>query len=252
MLGGKHTKVAVSTLREARGLLPLVHDGTVTEVSPDIQPLSLFACLFAYHSPRTYLWTQKPQILYAMPLRPGALAELSELSKTVKIIVLIDHEQHIDILERFFQLQSPSKRRVWDAFIKIDVGARRAGIRPDSPRLAGFVERARRSPAVSVYGLYAYGGQSYDDAVALGGAEGVLREEVQSLLTVASRMARTSPLVLSFGTTPTAHVVSTLGFSSSDDWISFEIHPGESGPPAGHPIPSLHPTRARVSDGHSR
>ena len=56
-----------------------------------------------------------------MPLRPGALAELAELSRSVKILVLIDHEQHIDILERFHQLQSPSRRRIWDAFIKIDV-----------------------------------------------------------------------------------------------------------------------------------
>lgn len=33
MLGGRHSKVVVSTLREARGLLPLIEEKVVSEVS---------------------------------------------------------------------------------------------------------------------------------------------------------------------------------------------------------------------------
>ncbi|KAI0869021.1 alanine racemase domain-containing protein [Hypoxylon argillaceum] len=196
MLGGKHSKVVVSTLREARGLLPLIEEKVVSEV------------------------------LYGMPLRPGALSDLAELSNIVKIVVLVDHDQHIDILEKF-QSQDPHKQ-TWEAFVKVDVGARRAGIPFDSPRLIALINRVQQSHAASLCGLYAYGGQSYD-CTSLTEAQSVLHMEASSLIKVAAKIKLSglspAPLVLSFGTTPTAHVISSLKESTNLN-VVLELHPG--------------------------
>ncbi|KAL1636492.1 hypothetical protein SLS56_001075 [Neofusicoccum ribis] len=176
--------VLTSTLREIRGLLPLVQEGILEE------------------------------ILYGIPLRPSALPFLHALrtSSGARILLTLDHASQITALEAFNRTAaSPAP---WPAFIKVDPGYRRAGLAPTSPRLAALVAAAQRSPAVRVRGFYAHAGHSYgartaDDAAA------VLRAEVDAALAAAALLDRSAddddePVVVSFGATPTAHVVREL------------------------------------------
>lgn len=118
---------------------------------------------------------------------------------------MIDHEQQIRLLEDFVKDSSEVKR--WQVFIKLDVGSRRAGISTDSLALKSLIERAENSHAVSIYGVYCHAGHSYNcrnrESV-----ESVLQSELDGVLH-ASRMITTyeGPLVLSIGSTPTAHAI---------------------------------------------
>ncbi|GME23490.1 uncharacterized protein K452DRAFT_35730 [Neofusicoccum parvum] len=115
MLGDVAKGYVASTLREIRGLLPLVQEGILEEVTtlltnaPDSPAAHLSIHLQAHAA---------SQILYGIPIRPSALPSL--------------HASQITALEAFNSTAaSPTP---WPAFIKIDPGYRRAGLAPTSPR----------------------------------------------------------------------------------------------------------------------
>ncbi|RBR13922.1 hypothetical protein FVER53590_09063 [Fusarium verticillioides] len=189
MADGKYRGIIASTIPEIQGALPLVKEGI------------LESCL------------------YGLPVYPGTLPRLVELRKSLRIMLMVDNEQQVEFLE-----ESPSSKQPWDVFIKLDVGSRRAGVEANSAALNRLVERAQKSSAISIYGFYchaghSYGGRSRDEA------EKTLNIEVSSVLAAAKLLPSDHQLVISVGSTPTAHVVESLKASMPDN-IKLELHAG--------------------------
>ena len=138
---------------------------------------------------------------------------------------MIDNEAHIDILERFSQTQASPV--VWDVFIKVDMGTKRAGISLSSPRLEALIHRAEKSSAVSIHGFYCHAGHSYASKTPEAAAA-VLEDEVSAALTAASYLADSeAPVTISVGATPTAHVVKLLQ-KKLPPHVELELHAGTS------------------------
>ncbi|ENH66170.1 D-serine dehydratase [Fusarium oxysporum f. sp. cubense race 1] len=189
MADGKYRGIIASTIPEIKGALPLVKEGILEEC------------------------------LYGLPVYPGILPRLIELRKSLRIMLMVDNEQQVEFLE-----ESASSKRPWDVFIKLDVGSRRAGVEANSAALIRLVERAQKSSAISIYGFYchaghSYGGRSRDEA------EKTLNIEVSSVLAAAKLLPSDRQLVISVGSTPTAHVVESLKASMPEN-IKLELHAG--------------------------
>lgn len=137
----------------------------------------------------------------------------------MRIALLIDHEQHVDLLEELGGQQH------WDVFIKLDVGSRRAGVPTDSPRLPSLIQRVLDSKAASLSGIYCHAGHSYGCKTAES-AEEVLGSEVEAVLKAASLVPSNHPLVVSVGATPTAHVVSKMKAAAPSN-VTLELHAGK-------------------------
>ncbi|KAF4437760.1 D-serine dehydratase [Fusarium acutatum] len=189
MADGKYRGIIASTIPEIQGALPLVKEGILEEC------------------------------LYGLPVYPGILPRLIELRKSLRIMLMVDNEQQVEFLE-----ESASSKQPWDVFIKLDVGSRRAGVEANSAALNRLVERAQKSSGISIYGFYchaghSYGGRSRDEA------EKTLSIEVSSVLAAAKLLPSDHQLVISVGSTPTAHVVESLKASMPEN-IKLELHAG--------------------------
>ncbi|TVY66339.1 D-serine dehydratase [Fusarium oxysporum f. sp. cubense] len=189
MADGKYRGIIASTIPEIKGALPLVKEGILEEC------------------------------LYGLPVYPGILPRLIELRKSLRIMLMVDNEQQVEFLE-----ESASSKQPWDVFIKLDVGSRRAGVEANSAALNRLAERAQKSSAISIYGFYchaghSYGGRSRDEA------EKTLNIEVSSVLAAAKLLPSDRQLVISVGSTPTAHVVESLKASMPEN-IKLELHAG--------------------------
>ncbi|WZH43307.1 D-serine dehydratase [Fusarium acuminatum] len=189
LAGGKYRGIVASTIPEIQGALPLVKEGILEEC------------------------------LYGLPVYPSVLPRLAKLRESLRIMLMIDNEQQVSFLE-----ESTTSKIPWDVMIKLDVGSHRAGIASNSNELNRLVERAEKSSAVSIYGFYCHAGHSY------GGrsreeAEETLNVEVSSVLSAAKLLPSDRDLVISVGSTPTAHVVESLKASMPDN-IKLELHAG--------------------------
>lgn len=185
--GGKHRSIIASTICEIRSCLPLVKEGLLDE------------------------------ILYGLPIYPGALQDLVKLREIVRILLLVDNEEHIDILEK-------SGTQTWDVFIKLDVGSHRAGIPANSTALQKLVERADRSSAVNISGFYCHAGHSYAGR-SMDEAQKTLETEISSVLNAAALLPADRTLIASIGATPTAHVVQYLKANIPSN-VKVELHAG--------------------------
>ncbi|KAJ2900249.1 hypothetical protein MKZ38_002531 [Zalerion maritima] len=194
---GKHKTVVASTLAEIRGLVPLAREGIVEEVA------------------------------YGMPLPPSALEEVGRLSQFVKIVLFVDHVEHIEVLERYCKGSEDggAKKQKWNVFIKVDAGYGRAGVpvsvsnaaRNHSKRFEEVVRRVLKSEVVQVCGLYTHSGHTYGaKSQAYGGideeesVQDIMKDEVNTLLKAAELLPEDGQFILSFGATPQAHVVRAL------------------------------------------
>ncbi|KAF5000158.1 hypothetical protein FGRMN_1972 [Fusarium graminum] len=189
LAGGKYRGIVASTIPEIQGALPLVEEGILEEC------------------------------LYGLPIYPSILPRLTKLRESLRIMLMIDNEQQVSVLE-----ESGSSKQPWEVMIKLDVGSHRAGIASNSEALDRLVERVEKSPAVSIYGFYCHAGHSY------GGrsreeAEKTLNIEVSSVLSAAKLLPSDRQLVISVGSTPTAHVVESLKASMPDN-VKLELHAG--------------------------
>ena len=137
----------------------------------------------------------------------------------MRIVLLVDHEQHIDLLEEL------TGQQPWEVFIKIDVGSRRAGVPPDSPRLPSLIQRVVRSQAASLHGFYCHAGHSYGGRTTEE-AQATLSSEIEAVLYAASLAPSDRPLIVSVGATPTAHVVRSLKTSAPPN-VTIELHAGK-------------------------
>ncbi|KAM6477992.1 putative serine dehydratase domain-containing protein [Trichoderma sp. SZMC 28011] len=188
LANGKYRSIVASTLAEIRGALPLVKEGLLDEC------------------------------LYGLPIYPGCLPGLVELRKSIRITLMVDNEQHIDLLEN--QSQSPP----WDVFVKIDVGSHRAGVLAASPSLRKLVNRAEASEQVNLVGFYCHAGHSYAGR-SPEEAETTLHAEISGVLDAASLLPTSRKLTVSIGATPTAHVVKSLKATIPSN-IRLELHAG--------------------------
>lgn len=165
---------------------------------------------------------QSFQVLYGLPIAPSKLPRLEALRVSIRILLMIDSEQQIDALEAF-QKEVPSSEP-WPIFIKVDVGSRRAGVPPASPRLAALVHRSEGSSSVSVVGFYAHAGHSYGGR-SPSEAENFLSEEVTGVISAARLIPDGRPIIVSLGSTPTAHVVGALKAKAPPN-VFLELHAG--------------------------
>ncbi|EEU39412.1 uncharacterized protein NECHADRAFT_100868 [Fusarium vanettenii 77-13-4] len=189
LAGGKYRGIVASTIPEIKGALPLVKEGILDEC------------------------------LYGLPVYPSILPRLVELRKSLRILLMVDNEQQIALLE-----QSDSSKQPWDIFVKLDVGSHRAGVETNSQALNNLVERAEQSSAVSIYGFYCHAGHSYAGR-SRNEAEETLNVEVSSVLSAAKLLPSDRNIVISVGSTPTAHVVESLKASMPAN-IKLELHAG--------------------------
>lgn len=137
---------------------------------------------------------------------------------------MIDHESQIQSLEDFAK-ENPSSAP-WDVFIKIDVGSHRAGIETSSPSLPKLVRRVEESPATSVYGFYCHAGHSYGCRTSEAAA-GVLRTELEGVVKATEFLTEKGrKVVVSVGSTPTAHVVRELTGKMPEN-VEVELHAGK-------------------------
>ncbi|OLN87230.1 D-serine dehydratase 2 [Colletotrichum chlorophyti] len=195
MLGdGKFRRTVASTLSEIRGLLPLAEEGIVEEV------------------------------LYGLPVAPSVIPLLSGYRKSVKILLMIDHEKQVALLEDFAKRTPEAATAPWDVFIKLDVGSKRAGLPLGSERLQTLIRRVTESTAVSLYGFYCHAGHSYGCRTQEEAAS-VLADEVNGVLGAAKLIAGEQKITLSVGATPTAHVVGTLKTALPPN-VTLELHAG--------------------------
>ncbi|ROT40491.1 hypothetical protein SODALDRAFT_97330 [Sodiomyces alkalinus F11] len=194
--GGKHRKIVASTVADIEGLLPLVEEGILDEA------------------------------LYGVPVAPSKIPRLAALRHSLRIVLMIDHDQQIAHLEAFSATAGgQSKTRdPWDVLIKIDVGTRRAGIPPSSPRLADLVRRAETSTAVNVLGFYAHAGHSYSSR-SQDAAQAALSTEAEGVLQAAGLLPADRAVLVSIGSTPTAHVVRSLQVAAPRN-VALELHAG--------------------------
>ncbi|OGE52442.1 hypothetical protein PENARI_c010G04111 [Penicillium arizonense] len=196
MLGdGEHRQIVASTISEIRGALDLVKEGKLDEC------------------------------LYGLPISASALPHLQDLTKSLKIILMIDSEQQIDLLDSFASKSSSTV--AWPVFIKIDVGSKRAGMVNDSPSLPKLIQRIESSSSASVHGFYCHAGHSYacrtEDA-----ATAVLQTEVEGVVSAARFLVggkSERKIVVSVGSTPTAHVVRRLQ-GVLPEGMELELHAG--------------------------
>ncbi|RSL65533.1 hypothetical protein CEP51_012974 [Fusarium floridanum] len=189
LAGGKYRGIVASTIPEIKGALPLVKEGILDEC------------------------------LYGLPVYPSVLPRLVELRKSLRILLMVDNEQQIALLE-----ESDSSKQPWDIFVKLDVGSHRAGVETNSKALHNLVERAEKSSAVSIYGFYCHAGHSYAGR-SRNEAEETLNVEVSSVLSAAKLLPSDRDIVISVGSTPTAHVVESLKASMPTN-IKLELHAG--------------------------
>ena len=140
---------------------------------------------------------------------------------------MVDNADQITHLEKFAR-QNPNLPP-WPVFIKVDVGSHRAGLETSSPSLPDLVKRIEDSPAAFVYGFYCHAGHSYACRT-VEAAEKVLGDEVGGVIKAAgfvSNEGKERKIVVSVGSTPTAHVANSLK-ETLPKGLELELHAGAS------------------------
>lgn len=141
---------------------------------------------------------------------------------------MVDNVQQITHLENF--AKSNPTVPPWPVFIKVDVGSHRAGLETSSPSLPELVKRVEESRAAYVYGFYCHAGHSYGCRTTEE-AERVLGDEVEGVVKAAgfldqgNNTSKQRKVVVSVGSTPTAHVVKSLK-EKLPSGVELELHAG--------------------------
>lgn len=145
---------------------------------------------------------------------------------------MVDNVQQVEQLENF--AGQDSSVPPWSVFIKVDVGTRRAGLETTSLSFGNLVKKVEVSPAVSLYGFYCHAGHSYGCRTTEE-AEKVLGDELDGVVKAAgllddhSKANKDRELVVSVGSTPTAHVANSLR-QRLPKGVELELHAGSSIP----------------------
>lgn len=180
-------KIVVSTLAEAWGIMPLVEQGKIKEIH------------------------------FSLPVLKSRLGELADLaSKVPKLLLMLDSADQLDVLAEFSKNHPGTK--VWNVFVKINMGTNRAGLVNGSAALENLLRKlfsdASVAEFVQIYGFYCHAGHSYG-ADSIDPAKQFLLDEIKHANTAASFAIEMNPdlagkLQISVGATPTAHSSSVL------------------------------------------
>jgi D-serine ammonia-lyase len=149
----------------------------------------------------------KVNLLYGVPIGPSQVRQLADVGKRLgsgSMTFMIDHEQQLSSVEAFKELTSfPAA-----IFLKTDSGYHRAGLHPLSNEMQLLVEQVGRledKNGAQLLGFYShnslsYGGSSPDEAM------GMLKVEISVCQEASQHLAsaRSTPLILSVGASPTA------------------------------------------------
>ncbi|CAM1504548.1 Fc.00g021390.m01.CDS01 [Cosmosporella sp. VM-42] len=194
-------KLIVSTLAEAEFLLPLLSE---------------------YKAQGRLV-----NVMYGIPLNPGAVPRLAAIARDLgqcSISVLLDDPAQVAPAKQIHHLSGTAI----EVYIKIEMGAKRAGVRENSDRFVKIVDailEAQSAKSIVLGGLYSHAGHSYagDSRAA---AIKMLDEEYTAMLlgadTVRARaglkgILDVGSLVLSAGASPTALSIQNLLSSPGDD-----------------------------------
>ncbi|MFN2442330.1 MAG: alanine racemase [Thermoanaerobaculia bacterium] len=140
-------------------------------------------------------------ITWALPLDPAKLERIDALARRCRLRLLIDHPDTVKAVEEYARARG-GRYEVW---LKVDSGARRSGVDPDSANAVELARHIASSDHVELLGLLTHAGHSYQAE----SREEILRiaaEEAAVLSRLRDRLE--SPrLERSIGATPTASVV---------------------------------------------
>lgn len=98
-----------------------------------------------------------------------------------------------------------SAGKTLEILVKVDVGFHRCGVNPESPEVAGTIERIASMPGLSFRGLLSHAGQAYQ-AESPSALDAIARKEIAILTELASTLRNRGVPVeeISVGSTPTA------------------------------------------------
>lgn len=151
-------------------------------------------------------------VTWAFPLIPSRLDEAQDLAARIRLRVVVDSVEAIELLDR--------RQQPFHVWLKVDCGYHRAGVDPHSDRaleLARRIAGAQRTvfDGILTHSGHAYHGRSREEVAA------VAAEERDVMLAFAERLRRDGVSVpaISVGSTPAMAAVDRL------DGIS-EIRPG--------------------------
>jgi len=135
-------------------------------------------------------------ITWAFPLIPSRVSEVVELAAHVRLGVVVDSEEAVDLLEA-----TGAALHVW---IKVDCGYHRAGVDPESELGLRLARRLHESGKLRFEGVLTHAGHSYDCRRGEGLAE-IAEAERASVVTFADRVRDEGVSVehVSVGSTPT-------------------------------------------------
>ena len=148
-------------------------------------------------------------MLFGLPVSPQVLTGLDQLSRKVKLQILVDHIDHINMLAEY----SKNQGTVWSVFVKLDLGSNRAGIPLASPCLPEIIQQIARSPVVDLYGFYSYAPRSAS-ATSIEHAQATLIHHLDRLLQAAKLCEPVgAPLTLAIGSSGVTRVVASTPYS---------------------------------------
>ena len=152
-------------------------------------------------------------ITYAVPIDGRKLSRAADLAQRVRLHLLIDTPEALEQLESFGRTRGVR----FSVFLKVDSGARRAGVDPAAPASAELARRMTSSDAIEAAGVLTHAGHSYQ-ARTRAEILAMAKEEAEILTRFRSKVGA-SEMLRSVGATPTASVVDR--FPDTD-----EVRPG--------------------------
>lgn len=176
-------RLVVSTLMELWNLLPLVEQGLVSD------------------------------ILLSLPVVESRLDELKDLVTKypqLKLRLMVDNYRQLEILTKYTEKTGLAYK--WSVFVKVNMGTNRAGLAKSDPELEEMIKQLATSQSqiskyISLYGFYCHAGHAYGSRSS-DQARSYLIDEISNgneACKKAKEINQSLELVVSFGSTPTAH-----------------------------------------------
>ncbi|KAF2151561.1 hypothetical protein K461DRAFT_153500 [Myriangium duriaei CBS 260.36] len=136
------------------------------------------------------------------------MLSLDRLSARASVRLLIDHLDHVALLEQYSRSAGTSGQ-LWSVFIKLDLGSKRAGV-PLNSRLHELVAAAESSKLIDIHGFYSYPARNANKWD-IDGAISVLQTHIDCLIIATKLLSdRSKPLVLAVGSSIMARIIDKL------------------------------------------
>ncbi|KAG5916693.1 hypothetical protein E4U61_003397 [Claviceps capensis] len=172
---------------------------------------------------------RKANVLYGLPISQSAIPRLAAVAQTLgkgSISVLIDDASQLPILSTFHALSGVPPH----AYIKVDMGGRRAGVQVQSDEFLELADAALEAHSLNqiiLSGLYSHAGHSYGGDSQAAAIE-MMHAEITAMLEGAERLrtrARTGEkpvtnlpaLVFSAGASPTSLSMQNMLVAAAED-----------------------------------